>query len=181
MDISTIRPRVAELTFQLFERPAHPELFNIYKSHRVEREQYSARLHITSDGHAIVWHSGGDCLSEICSSIHQIVPQQGRVLAIPLRDSASDQVGLTGQLSYRYEVSLERVAAEMFWMIQKQLGESTKNHELIQVFNSSGRTDIGGLSFIHVEARLSSLSVQAIHTFPDDLALVKTQSTFSVK
>jgi hypothetical protein len=66
----------------------------------------------------------------------------------------------------------------MFWMIQKQLGDAAKNHELIHVFNSSGRLPIGGLSYIHVESRTRVLQVQAIHTYPDDYTLVKTQSTF---
>ena len=66
-------------------------------------------------------------------------------------------------------------------MIQSQLGHASQDHDLIQVFDSSGRIAIGGLSFIHIDSRLKSLRVQAIHTFPDDLALVKTESTFSLQ
>ena len=68
----------------------------------------------------------------------------------------------------------------MFWLIQQQLGDSAKSHELIQVFDSSGRMAIGGMSFIHVETRSHSLRIQAIHTFPDDLALVKIQSSYTL-
>jgi hypothetical protein len=180
MDISTVRPKVAQLTFQLLGRSVHPELFQIYKSHRIERELYQARFDITADGHVISWTVGKTTLTEIASSIHQPVPLERRVFAVPLRDKGGDSIEYRPGLNYKYHYQLERVPSEMFWMIQQQLGETSKNHELIQVFDSSGRIAIGGLSFIHVETRQRSLHVQAIHTFPDDLALVKTESTFSL-
>ncbi len=180
MDISTVRPKVAQLTFQLLGRSAHPELFHSYKSHRIERENYKARIDITADGHVISWTAGKTTLTEIASSMHQPVPLERRIFALPLRDSGSDTIEYHSGLIYKYEYHLERVQSEMFWMIQQQLGDTSKNHELIQVFDSSGRIAIGGLSFIHVDTRLKSLHVQAIHTFPDDLALVKTESTFSL-
>ncbi len=37
---------------------------------------------------------------------------------------------------------------------------------------------MGAMSFIHVEARNRILQVQAFHTFPDDYAIVKSQSQF---
>lgn len=181
MDISIVRPKVAELTFQLFGRSVHPELFHIYKSHRIERDNYTAQIHITADGHVITWNSGTHTLTEVASSVHQQLPSNRRLLSAPLRDSGNDVLMSESPLEYRYEYALERVPAEMFWMIQQQLGASSKNHELIQVFDSSGRIAIGGLSFIHVDTRLRSLHVQAIHTFPDDMALVKTESTFAIK
>jgi hypothetical protein len=36
------------------------------------------------------------------------------------------------------------------------------------------------LSFINLESRDRSLKVQAFHTFPDDYAIVKSQSVFSL-
>lgn len=181
MDISTVRPKVAQLTFQLLGRSVHPELFQIYKTKRVQREQYSARIDITTDGHVVTWTADNTTLTEIASSTHQPVPQGRHVFSVPLRDSGRDSIQVRDRIEYQYQYELERVPAEMFWMIQQQLGESSKHHELIQIFDSSGRIAIGGLSFVHVDTRLRSLHIQAIHTFPDDLALVKTESTFTLK
>ena len=126
MDISTVRPKVAELTFQLFGRSVHPELFQIYKSHHIEREQYSARIHITADGHIICWRSGKSILTEVASSIHQPLPPSGKVFSAPLRNRGCDVIDYNSLVSYRCEYALERVKAEMFWMIQKQLGDASK-------------------------------------------------------
>lgn len=176
MSLASYRPRVAEMRFQLLGRPVHPELFVIHKSHPIQRDKYSAKFCITADGHCITWHSGRYVLTEIAASATQLVPES-RLVSVPLRSQTSTSLKCPG-CDYSYEFELERVPAEMFWMIQKQLGDAAKNHELIHVFNSSGRLPIGGLSYIHVESRAHVLQVQAIHTYPDDHTLVKTQSTF---
>lgn len=176
MSLASFRPRVAEMRFQLIGRFLHPELFVTHKCHTVHRDNYSAQFCITSDGHYITWRSAGKILTEVVSSATQPVPV-GQIIELPLRHQATDSISCPG-CRYSYEFQLERVPAEMFWMIQKQLGDAAKHHELIQVFNSSGRLPIGGLSYIHVESKLKSLSIQAIHTYPDDYALVKTQTSF---
>ncbi len=180
MTVSSIRPKVAELTFQLFARALHPELFHTFKSHSICRQNYQTRIDITSDGHVITWTSGNLILTEVAASAHQPLPQRRRLLSRSIKGSHGDQIECRGGVIYKYQCQLEHVPAEMFWMIQQQLGHSAREHELIQVFDSSGRITIGGLSFIHLEARQKSLIVQAIHTFPDDLALVKTQTQISL-
>ncbi len=180
MGISTVRPKVAQLTFQLLSRSVHPELFHIHKTQRIDRESFNACIDITSDGHVIRWTSGKTTLTEIASSQLQMVPQGRHVFAVPLRDTGKDELLIHEGLKYAYEYELQRIPQKMFWMIQDQLKEAGERHELLYVFNSSGRIDIGGLSFLSVDTRLRSLHVRAIHTFPDDLALVKTESTFSL-
>ena len=39
---------------------------------------------------------------------------------------------------------------------------------------------LGALSYINLETRNRSLLVQAFHTFPDDYAIVKSQSLYEV-
>ncbi len=180
MTTSTIRPKVAQLTFQFFNRSLHPELFQVAKSHRIERDNFNASIDITHDGHVIRFSSGPTLLTEVAASIHQPLPKSRRLLLNPLSEKCAQTIECRGGISYKYEHELERVKPELFWMIQQQLGESAKSHELIQVFDSSGRMAIGGMSFIHVETRSHSLRIQAIHTFPDDLALVKIQSVYSL-
>ncbi len=180
MTTSAIRPKVAQLTFQFFERALHPELFQVVKSHRIERDGFSVRIDITHDGHVIQLKSGRSTLTEVAASIHQPLPSSCRVLLNPICEMHKQLIVCDGGISYRYEHELERVKPELFWLIQQQLGESAKTHELIQVFDASGRMAIGGMSFVHVETRQRSLAIQAIHTFPDDLALVKIQSTYQL-
>ncbi len=179
MDVSTVRPKVAQLALQLLGRSVHPELFSSYRTQRLERKAYSVALHITSDGHVISWRHGKTTLTEVAASTHQLLPEGRRLLHRPLLSAHKEEIDYTGGIRYTCEFSAERVPAEMFWMIQKQLGDARKEHEMIHEFDSSGRIAIGGLSFVHADTRLKSLHVQAIHTFPDDLTLLKTESVFT--
>ena len=181
MDISTVRPRVARMSFQVLGRSVHPELFQIVKTRRVERENYEARIDITSDGHVLQWTANNSTFCEVASSCNQPLPVGRHVLSVPLQDAGSDRLEVREGIEYKYDYELQRVPKELFWQIQKQLGDSSQSDELIHVFNSSGRVAIGGLSFVNVETRMKTLRVQAIHTFPDDLALVKTESTFKLQ
>lgn len=67
----------------------------------------------------------------------------------------------------------------MFWMVNQQLsGDSTEG--LLHRFESSGRLAFGALSYVNIETRSASMLVQAIHTFPDDYAILKVESLFSL-
>jgi hypothetical protein len=48
----------------------------------------------------------------------------------------------------------------------------------LHTFDSSGRVSLGAISYINLETRNRSLLIQAFHTFPDDNAIVKSQSVF---
>jgi len=39
---------------------------------------------------------------------------------------------------------------------------------------------LGGISLVQVEARARAFRVRAVHTFPDDYAVVKVESRFSL-
>ena len=74
----TIRPKVAELTFQLYGRPLHPELFQIYRSRRVDRGRYQAKIDITSGGHVITWRCGNRTLTEVAAAAQNPEPARAR-------------------------------------------------------------------------------------------------------
>jgi hypothetical protein len=78
------------------------------------------------------------------------------------------------------EFSLEPVERETFWTYQKELTQSGAQEGLMHCFEPSGRFGLGAISYINVESRDRSLKVQAFHTFPDDYAIVKSQSVFSL-
>ena len=55
----SVRPRIAELVFQLYGRSLHPELFEIHRSRQVERGGYTANIQITNAGHVVTWQYDG--------------------------------------------------------------------------------------------------------------------------
>lgn len=174
------RPRVTELAFQLFGRALHPELFDIYQTREVERGGYTARIQITSAGHLITWRYQGMTLTEVAASAQHPLPQRRRLMSYKLKGERSDRVDCRGGIRYQFSFQLEPVAPEIFWMFQEELAHDGERKGLFHSFDASGRMALGAVSYINVETRNRSMLVQAFHTFPDDYAIVKSQSLFEL-
>ena len=178
--VLSARPKVAELVFQLYGRVLHPELFEIHASRTIERGEYSAIVAITNAGHFVTWRKDGLTLTEVAADTNQPLPQKRRLLSHRLSGERSDRMECRGGACYQMSFQLERVAPEVFWSFQEELAAEGRKHGLLHHFGSSGRLATGALSWINLETRAKGLSVQAFHTFPDDHAIVKSQSLFEL-
>jgi hypothetical protein len=176
----SVRPKVAELVFQLYGRSLHPELFDVRESRVVERGDYGVKLDITGAGHVITWRHKGLTLTEVAAHAAQPLPKMRRLIAYKLRGERHDHLECRGGATYRMNFQLESVEPELFWAFQHELTRDAERRGLLYCFNSDNRVALGALSFIGVESRQRSLLVQAFHTFPDDYAIVKTQSLFEI-
>ncbi|MGO9115649.1 MAG: DUF2617 family protein, partial [Thermoguttaceae bacterium] len=174
-NVLTVRTKVAVLVFQLYGRPVHPELFEVYDSRTVSRGDYEAKIDITSAGHVVTWRYGGITLTEVAASAHHPLPQMRRLRSYSLKGQRTDRVDWRG---VRYEMSfqLEPVDPEIFWTFQQELAQDGKRKGMFHKFDASGRMALGALSYINIELRTRKLLIQAFHTFPDDYAIVKSQS-----
>jgi hypothetical protein len=176
--VISVRPKVAELVFQLYGRVLHPELFEICAARTVSRGSYSAVISITDAGHLVTWRKDGLTLTELATSLAQPLPQKRRLLSHRIAGERSDRMECRGGAAYQTCFQLETAEQEVFWSFQEELAAEGAKRGLLHRFESAGRLALGALSWIHVETRPRSLLVQAYHTFPDDLAIVKSQSLF---
>lgn len=175
-----VRPKVAELAFQLYGRALHPELFEVYKTRNIDRGGFTAKIDITSAGHVVTWQYGGLILTEVAASAQHPLPQKRRLMSYKLQGERSDRLECRGGVTYQVSFQLEPVSPEVFWMFQQELTTDGEHQGLLQRFDSSGRMAMGALSYINVETRSRSMLIQAFHTFPDDFAIVKSQSLFKL-
>ncbi|MDZ4819241.1 MAG: DUF2617 family protein [Planctomycetota bacterium] len=176
----SVRPKVAELVFQLYGRALHPELFVIHASRTISRGDYQATINVTSAGHVVTWQYKGITLTEVAASAQHPLPQKRRLMSYLLKGDRTDQIETRGGCRYQVQFSLEPVAPEVFWTYQQELTLEGVQHGVMHRFDSSGRMALGALSYVHFEMRNRSLLVQAFHTFPDDYAIVKSQSLFEI-
>lgn len=174
------RPKVAELVFHVYGRTLHPELFDVQCTRTVDRGGYSATLAITSSGHVVTWKAGGMTLAEVAGAASQPLPQKRRLLSHRLTGERSDRMDCRGGGSYQTSFQLERVDPEVFWSFQGELATEGQRRGLLHRFSADDRVALGALSWIDVDVRGRGLLVQAFHTFPDDFAVVKSQSLFEL-
>ena len=175
----SLRPKVKELTFQLFSRSLHPELFEVFKTRHIQRGSYEAQVDITRDGHVITFQHHSVTIAEVASAQSQPLPQRRRLLAHPIAGERSEVVNCRG-IEYQTSFQLEVVPHEIFWSFQQELSQDSELRGMVHFFDNNGRMATGAMSYVNLETRQNSLLIQAFHTFPDDLAIIKSQSVFSV-
>jgi hypothetical protein len=178
--VLSVRPKVAELLFHLYGRALHPELFEVHAARCVERGGYQATINITSAGHVVAWRYQGITLTEVAASAQHPLPQKRRLLSYLLKGERNDRVECRGGVRYQMSFQLEAVDPQLFWTFKPELALDGKHQGMLHRFDSSGRMALGALSYVNVETRNRSLLVQAFHTFPDDYAIVKSQSLFEI-
>jgi len=178
--VLTVRPKVKELAFQAYGRPLHPELFKVHHSRTVKRGDYQAKIDITSAGHVVTWRYAGLTLTEVASSARHPLPQRRRLVSYRLKGQRSDRIECRGGVVYQFSFQLEPVQPEVFWAFQQELAVDGEHEGMLHRFDSSGRVALGALSYINIETRNRNMLVQAFHTFPDDYAIVKSQSLFEL-
>jgi Protein of unknown function DUF2617 len=177
--VLSVRPKVAELSFNVFSRPLHPELYQVHACRCIERENYRAKIEITDCGHVITWSNEHAVICEVAAGAHQPMPTARQRLSKPLKGSRTEEIKDQYGVNYRTHFQLESVKPDLFWMMQKQFNQGP-TEGLLYRFDSSGRISLGAVSYINVETRLRSTLIQAIHTFPDDYAIVKVETLFSM-
>jgi len=176
--VLSVRPKIAELVFQLYGRSLHPELFEIYQSRTISRGGYEATVQITSAGHLVTWKYDGIILTEVAAAAHHPLPQKRRLMSYRLKGDRSDQLQCRGGIGYEMSFSLEPANPERFLAYQKELTLQATRQGMLQKFDASGRFDTGAMSYVSIDSRDKEFRVQAFHTFPDDCAVLKIQSSY---
>lgn len=175
----SVRPKIAELNFNLYARSVHPELFEICASRDYNRDQYQLRLDIIRDGHLLQFRRGGVVLTEINASSTHSLPSQSNLISQSI-ERASTSLSRVSDIQYQSHIELELVDPKLFVIIQQQLDSRMECEGLIHRFDSNGRIAIGAISYMHVQSFKSHVLVRSIHTFPDSSSILKSETRFQV-
>jgi hypothetical protein len=95
-----------------------------------------------------------------------------------LKGECAERLECRGGVTYEVEFSLEPVDQEAFLVYQRELQLASQREGMFHSFDASVRFGLGAMSYINLQSRDRTLKVQAFHTFPDDRAIVKSQSVF---
>ncbi|MFI5457970.1 MAG: DUF2617 family protein [Isosphaerales bacterium] len=180
MGVGFGRSSVADLEFQVFNRSLHPDWFTTREFRRVEQTGWEADLRIIEGGHSIVFRSGSVRLTEILSGPETTLPEPGLLFRSHLRRERSTLLRPGGTIEYQSCLEVERVDAEIFAHLCDEIALDVSGHFLVHRFHSSNRLAPQPISHIQINARVRDLSIQSIHTFPDECAIVRTQSLFEL-
>ena len=180
MPLSTVRPDVDTLVYRLFGRTVHPELLTVFSQAEIRHEAYTALIQICDAGHVLSFRHNNQTLCEVATSANNPLPQHRQVIARRLRGHRNESVEHDGGILYHMSFQVEELDPELFVHFHEELLVDSLRGRVSHRFEPSSRLCPAPLSFIQTEERSHSLLIHAFHTFPDNRAVVKTQSLFEV-
>ncbi|MGE5755010.1 MAG: DUF2617 family protein [Planctomycetaceae bacterium] len=178
MGVSFGRSRVADLAFQVFGRTLHPDWFAVRGHRRIAQDGWEADVRIIEGGHAVLFRAGPQRISEILCGPVTVLPEPGLIFHSPVRHERSTALRPGGAVEYQTCFEVERVDPEVFVHLSDEMALDPSRDRLFHRFAPSNRMAPAPISHIRIEARVKGLSIHAFHTFPDEHAIVRTQSLF---
>jgi hypothetical protein len=181
MSVYSLRPKVSNLVFQLYGRPLHPEFFDILAVRKIQREDYELTVRITRTGHVISWENRDVALTEVTAAADQLLPEKRRLLSYRLRGEHSDSLLCAHGISYQMSFQVEVLPQEVFLHVHDEILADGGKRGFLHNFQPNHRLSLAPLGFVAAEGRAGCLILTTFHTFPDEHAIVKTQSLIEKK
>ena len=175
MGVPFVRPRVADVVFRLYDRPLHPELFDAVAVKSVTRDGRRLTVRLTRTGHTLGWTDDSVHLEEVIAAADQELPEAGMRLAHRFDGGRSGRCEFAG-VTYQTAAHVEVLEPEQFVHLHAELVADGERKGLVYHCKHGNRVGLSPLGVVIVEALPRCLSVTAFHTFPDEFAVLKTQS-----
>ena len=181
MESPQINVAIEELTFSLFQRPLHPELFQIYAQRQLKTDKYEALIWVTGCSHVVSVFAGDACLSEVISAPGQLLPQRGLIERFQFRGPKSHKCTLSRGVSYMTDFQVEKMSRNLYRQSHLDLERFARNRGVFVKFPPSEDGGLQPFCYIDFEARQSELHIHTFAAYPDQVAMIKTQSLFDFR
>jgi hypothetical protein len=181
MGVSSGRSRVADVNFQVFNRAFHPDWFATREFRRLEQLGWEADIRIIDGGHAALFRCGPVRVAEILCGPETRLPEAGLLFHSYFRRERSIVLRPGGTVEYQSCLEVEHVDIEVFRHLCDEMILDGSRDRLFHHFRSSNRLAPDPISHIAITARANDLTVQTFHTFPDECAIIRTQSLIELK
>jgi hypothetical protein len=180
MDTPIQQQSLGELTFFLYQRPLHPELFNIYASRQFFQGDYEVIIWITGGAHVVSAFAQGQCMTELICPPDQLLPKRGLLDQFPFRGERSHQCSWSKGLSYMMNLQVESMSTNLYRSTHNDLLNLAKKRGMFVSFPQWAKSDLVPFSYLDYEARHDELQLHAFHAFPEQHTVLKTQSLFTL-
>ena len=178
MDSPQINIAIEELTFSLFQRTVHPELFQIYAKRQLKTDKYEANIWITGCTHVASVHAKNICLTEVVSAPGQMLPQRGLIERFRFRGPRSHKCTLSRGLSYMTDFQIEKMSANLYRQSHIDLEKFARNRGVFIKFPALEVDGLQPFCYIDYETRQSELHIHTFAAYPNQVTMIKTQSLF---
>ena len=173
--------KASSLRFYLYDRPLHPELFEIHHADHVVQGDYQARIWITGCTHVVTVVHDGAMLTEVVADAEAHLPDHGQLLDLPFKGEKHYQADRGSHLRYLMNFQVESMSPMVYSRTHHELARMGAKRGLFVPFPMWRTHSLTPFSYVDYEARSDQLHVMAFHAFPQDLTIIKTQSIFETR
>jgi hypothetical protein len=167
---------VADRTFQVFHRALHPEWFSVRAHERLAAGPWEVDVRIVEGGHVVVFGHQGVRLTEVLGARENALPLGGLLLNSPIRHERTTVLRPGGRIVYQVCLEVEQVDPEVFRHLCEETTLDARRGRIFHAFPASNRLSPRPLSHIQIERLSGGISIQTFHSFPEDLAIFRSQS-----
>lgn len=178
MASNSSRPRVPDLTFQVFARTLHPDWFAVKAHRRVVQDGWDADVRIIEGGHVIHWRFDRYRLTEVLAGPDLLLPESGLIFHSHVRHERSTTLRPGEGVEYQNTFEVERCDVEVFDYLCAEATLDSTREGLYYSFATTNRLSPPAVSLIRFESRTNGLSIHTFHSFPAERAIVRTHSLF---
>jgi hypothetical protein len=172
--------RLDSLRFYLYERPLHPELFDIYEDVRIRKPAYEVQLWVTGCTHVVSFFRDDKTLTEVIASEEIPLPSRGQALSMPFRGEKTHERKSLGGINYMMNFQTETMSPRVYHQTHHDLARQGARRGCFVPFPQWMSNSLTPFSFLSYDARPNELHLLAFHAFPEALTVVKTQSIFEL-
>ena len=169
---------ISELSFSLFQRPLHPELFNIYAKRHLKTEKYETTIWSTGCSHVVSVFTRKQCFTELICLPGQMLPKRGLVEKFQFRGRKNHKCTISKKLSYMTDFQVEKMSPNLYRQSFVDLERFAKHRGVFVTFPKAAVGGLQPFSYIDFEARRDELHLHTFHAYPDQVTIIKTQSLF---
>ena len=176
MSVRFVRPDVSELGLAIFGRTLHPELFVIQAQTTITHHSFVAHIAITNAGHVVQLKSSQHLLCEVVAPHRQPLPSRFLLFDKNLRSSRDESLCMPNGVDYHLSFQVERLDPEIYLRLHEEFCIDCKKATLGHIFATPNRLAPAAVSYLQADLFPRSLLIHAFHTFPENCAVVKTQT-----
>ena len=165
-----------DLAVSVFTRAIHPELVTVVRRRTRTWCDGTLRLNVTSSGHLLEFRRAGLTLTEVCGPAAMPLPRRGRIDGRPCADARECRLVLPGGGIYVRQTRVRTYDPPQFWRRHGAIVHHPAPGGLLELFDPAEVDGPGAIARLRVASRPRRLVVEALHTFPDRMTIVRCRS-----
>lgn len=176
MSLQCLRPLTRDLRFQVFKRSIHPELFESLKSRRIVRNGVVMTARLLAEGHVVEFRTDDVTITETVCTRVDLFSSNHELTNSSLLNSRHEQFLLSPKAKFHIGYHAEVLDEGQFKAISEEIAADSRKATISCILDSGGHSDLMPLSYLNIDAVPGAVIVQAFHTYPEERAVLRTQS-----